>query len=67
MAKKQTINVEGTEVSLKQFHEEDYFSLNDMAGGGDLEAASFTTGSRPSVPWSFRENGSTFTTLILII
>ena len=35
MAKKQTINVEGTEVALKQFHEEDYFSLNDMAGGSD--------------------------------
>lgn len=35
MAKKQTINVEGTEVALKQFHDEDYFSLNDMAGGGD--------------------------------
>lgn len=30
---KQTINVEGVQVTLKQFHNEDYFSLNDMAGG----------------------------------
>jgi hypothetical protein len=44
MAKKQTINVEGTEVALKQFHDEDYFSLNDMAGGGD-------TGSRIIYNW----------------
>ena len=25
--------MEGVEVSLKQFHQEGYFSLNDMAGG----------------------------------
>jgi hypothetical protein len=44
MAKKQTINVEGTDITLKQFHDEDYFSLNDMAGGGD-------TGSRIIYNW----------------
>lgn len=30
MTKKQTIDVEGTEVTLKQFHDEDYLSLTDM-------------------------------------
>ena len=31
MAKKQTINVEGTEVTLRQFDQQDYISLTDMA------------------------------------
>jgi len=31
MSNQQTINVEGTEVALKQFHDKDYLSLTDMA------------------------------------
>ena len=32
---KQTLNVDGTEIALRQIRDEDYFSLNDMAGKGE--------------------------------
>lgn len=32
---KQSIHVDGLEIALRQFRDEDYFSLNDMAGSGE--------------------------------